>query len=135
MPLAIALDQENGGVNTLFDESCIRQFPSAMSVTATGSTKMAYEVAKAIAEELCSVDVNWIMGPRLDVLTNVKNQPLGVRSSGDNAEEVSKYGAASLRGFKDAGTASWGSISHPTEILNSLVLPLTYQSSPSLVNS
>ena len=81
MPLAIALDQENGGVNSLFDESCIRQFPSAMSVTAAGSTKMAYEVAKAIAEELCSVGVNWIMGPRLDVLTNVKNQPLGVRSS------------------------------------------------------
>ena len=108
VPLAIALDQENGGVNSLFDESCIRQFPSAMGVAATGSTKMAYEVAKATAEELCSVGVNWIMGPCLDVLTNVKNQPLGVRSSGDDAKEVSKYGAASLRGFKDAGIASCG---------------------------
>ncbi|KAK3172054.1 hypothetical protein OEA41_004138 [Lepraria neglecta] len=108
VPLAIALDQENGGVNSLFDESCIRQFPSAMGVAATGSTKMAYEVAKATAEELCSVGVNWIMGPCLDVLTNVKNQPLGVRSSGDDATEVSKYGAASLRGFKDAGIASCG---------------------------
>ena len=108
VPLAIALDQENGGVNSLFDESCIRQFPSAMGVAATGSTKMAYEIAKATAEELCSVGVNWIMGPCLDVLTNVKNQPLGVRSSGDDAKEVSKYGAASLRGFKDAGIASCG---------------------------
>ena len=108
VPLAIALDQENGGVNSLFDESYIRQFPSAMGVAATGSTKMAYEVARATAEELCSVGVNWIMGPCLDVLTNVKNQPLGVRSSGDDAKEVSKYGAASLRGFKDAGIASCG---------------------------
>lgn len=39
---------------------------------------------------------------------NVKNQPLGVRSSGDNAEEVSKFGVASLKGFKDAGKASCG---------------------------
>ncbi len=108
IPLAIALDQENGGVNSLFDEDSITQFPSAMGVAATGSTKMAFDVAKATAEELCSVGINWIMGPCLDVLTNVKNQPLGVRSSGDNAEEVSKFGVASLRGFKDAGIASCG---------------------------
>lgn len=108
LPLAIALDQENGGVNSLFDEDSITQFPSAMGVAATGSTKLARDIAKATAEELCSVGVNWIMGPCLDVLTNVKNQPLGVRSSGDNAEEVSKFGVASLKGFKDAGIASCG---------------------------
>ncbi|KAL2056512.1 hypothetical protein ABVK25_002906 [Lepraria finkii] len=101
-----------------------------MSVTATGSTRMAYEVAKAL-----------LSGRQLDHGTTPrcpdKCEEPAARSSKfcDNAEEVSKYGAASLRGFKDAGTASWGSISHPTEILNSLVLPLTYQSSPSLVNS
>ena len=108
LPLAIALDQENGGVNSLFDEECITQFPSAMGVAATGSTKTACDVAKATAEELCSVGINWIMAPCLDVLTNVKNQPLGVRSFGDNAEEVSKFGVASLKGFKDAGIASCG---------------------------
>ena len=108
LPLAIALDQENGGVNSLFDEDRITQFPSAMGVAATGSTKLACDVAKATAEELCSVGVNWIMGPCLDVLTNVKNQPLGVRSSGDNAEEVSEFGVASLKGFKNAGIASCG---------------------------
>jgi len=48
------------------------------------------------------------MGPCLDVLTNVKNQPLGVRSTGDDPEEVSKYGAAFLRGFKSAGIANCG---------------------------
>ena len=108
VPLAIALDQENGGVNSLFDEGFIRQFPSAMGVAATGSIDMAYRIAKATAEELRSVGVNWIMGPCLDVLTNVKNQPLGVRSTGDDPEEVSKYGTAYLRGFTDAGIASCG---------------------------
>lgn len=108
VPLAIALDQENGGVNSLFDDRFIRQFPSAMGVAATGSVDLAYEVAKATAEELRSVGINWIMGPCLDVLTNVKNQPLGVRSTGDDPEEVSKYGAAFLRGFTDAGIANCG---------------------------
>ena len=65
-------------------------------------------VAKATAEELRSVGINWIMGPCLDVLTNVKNQPLGVRSTGDDPEEVSKYGAAFLKGFQDAGIANCG---------------------------
>lgn len=108
VPLAIALDQENGGVNSLFDDRFIRQFPSAMGVAATGSIDTAYEVAKATAEELRSVGINWIMGPCLDVLTNVKNQPLGVRSTGDDPEEVSKYGEAFMKGFKDAGIANCG---------------------------
>ena len=108
VPLAIALDQENGGVNSLFDEEYIRQFPSAMGVAATGSTEMAYNIAKATGEELSSVGVNWIMGPVLDVLTNVKNQPLGVRSTGDDPEEVSKYGVAFMKGYKDAGIATCG---------------------------
>lgn len=69
LPLAIALDQENGGVNSLFDEEYITQFPSAMGIAATGSTKMSCDVAKATAEELCSVGINWIMGPCLDVFT------------------------------------------------------------------
>ena len=48
------------------------------------------------------------MAPCLDVLTNVKNQPLGVRSFGDTADELSKSGVASLKGFKDAGIGSCG---------------------------
>ena len=108
MPLTIALDQENGGVNSLFDEELIRQFPSAMGVAATGSTEMAYEIAKATGQELRSVGINWIMGPVLDVLTNVKNQPLGVRTTGDDPEEVSRYGLAFMKGYKDAGIATCG---------------------------
>ena len=108
VPLAIALDQENGGVNSLFDADFVQQFPSAMGVAATGSTDMAFEIAKATAEELDAVGINWIMGPCLDVLTNIKSQPLGVRSSGDDPEEVSRYGIAAMNGYKDAGLATCG---------------------------
>ena len=108
VPLAIALDQENGGVNSLFDEMYIRQFPSAMGLAATGSTELAYEVGKATAQEIAAVGVNWIMGPVLDVLTNARNQPLGVRTTGDDPAEVSSYGVAFMKGYKDAGIATCG---------------------------
>ncbi|KAK5107861.1 hypothetical protein LTR62_000621 [Meristemomyces frigidus] len=108
VPLAIGLDQENGGVNSLFDEIYIRQYPSAMGIAATGSRELAYEVAKATAEEIAACGINWMMGPCLDVLTNVRNQPLGVRTTGDDPQEVSSYGVAFMKGYKDAGLATMG---------------------------
>ena len=102
------MDQENGGVNSLFDEIYIRQYPSAMGIAATGSTDLAFEVAKATAQEIAACGINWIMGPCLDVLTNARNQPLGVRTTGDNPQEVSAYGVAFMRGYKDAGVVTMG---------------------------
>lgn len=107
-PLLIALDQENGGVNSLFDEDYICQFPSAMGIAATGSTELAYSVAKATATEVSAVGVNLILGPVLDVLTNARHQPLGVRATGDDPQEASQFCIAAINGFKDAGVATCG---------------------------
>ena len=108
VPLLVAIDQENGGVNSLFDEIYIRQYPSAMGMAATGSTDLACEVAKATAQEVSACGINWIMGPCLDVLTNARNQPLGVRTSGDDPQEVSAYGVAFMKGYKEAGVVTLG---------------------------
>ncbi|KAG9232796.1 glycoside hydrolase superfamily [Amylocarpus encephaloides] len=108
VPLLIALDQENGGVNSLFDEDYICQFPSAMGVAATGSPELAYDVANATGKELFAVGINMIMGPVLDVLTNARYQPLGVRATGDDPQEVSQYGIAAMNGYKDAGITTCG---------------------------
>lgn len=108
VPLLIALDQENGGVNSLFDEDYICQFPSAMGVAATGSPELAYEVANATGKELNAVGINMIMGPVFDVLTNARYQPLGVRATGDDPQEVSQYGIAAMNGYKDAGIVTCG---------------------------
>ncbi|KAI9756119.1 MAG: hypothetical protein M4579_004006 [Chaenotheca gracillima] len=108
VPLAIAIDQENGGVNSLFDEIYIRQFPSAMGLAATGSTDLAHDVAKATAQEIAAVGVNWILGPVLDVLTNARNQPLGVRTFGDDPQEVSNYGVSFMKGYQEAGLVTCG---------------------------
>lgn len=107
-PLLIALDQENGGVNSLFDEDYVCQFPSAMGVAATGRADLAYEVTKATATEIGACGVNLMLGPVLDVLNNARYQPLGVRATGDDPQEVSQYGLAALRGIRDAGLASCG---------------------------
>jgi beta-N-acetylhexosaminidase len=48
-----------------------------MGLAATGSRELAYEVAKATAEEIAACGINLMMGPCLDVLTNARNQPLG----------------------------------------------------------
>lgn len=108
VPLAVALDQENGGVNSLFDEIFIRQFPSAMGLAATGSKKQVKEVASATAQELNCVGVNWIMGPVLDVLTNARNRALGARTFGDDPQEVSAYGVESMKGYQDVGLVTCG---------------------------
>lgn len=108
VPLAIGIDQENGGVNSLFDEIYIRQYPSNMGVAAAGSTELAFEVAKATAQEISACGINWIFGPCLDVLTNARNQPLGVRTAGDDPQEVSAYGVAFMKGYKEAGLATLG---------------------------
>lgn len=107
-PLLIALDQENGGVNSLYDEDYICQFPSAMGQAAAGSVDLTYKVAKATATEVSAVGVNLILGPVLDVLSNARYQPLGVRATGDDPQEVSQYGIAAMNGYKDAGIATCG---------------------------
>ncbi|KAJ5902419.1 hypothetical protein N7495_002947 [Penicillium taxi] len=108
VPLLIALDQENGGVNSLYDEIYIRQFPSAMGMAATGSKSLIHEVAVATAQELKAVGINWILGPVLDVLTNIRNQPLGVRTSGDDPQEASQYGVQFMKGYQEAGLVTCG---------------------------
>ncbi|PVI01392.1 glycoside hydrolase family 3 protein [Periconia macrospinosa] len=108
VPLAIGIDQENGGVNSIFDEIYVRQYPSSMGIAAAGSTDLAFEVAKATAQEISACGINWIFGPCLDVLTNARNQPLGVRTAGDDPQEVSAYGVAFMKGYQDAGIVTLG---------------------------
>ncbi|KAF2097906.1 glycoside hydrolase [Rhizodiscina lignyota] len=108
VPLLIGTDQENGGVNSLFDEIYIRQYPSAMGIAATGSTDLAFEVAKATAQEIAACGLNLIMGPCLDVLANARNQQMGVRTAGDDPHQVSAYGIAFMKGYKEAGVATLG---------------------------
>jgi beta-N-acetylhexosaminidase len=79
-----------------------------MGMAATASPELAFDVAKATAEEMAAVGVNMMMGPVLDVLTNARYQPIGVRTSGDDPQEVSQYGIAAMNGYRKAGLSTCG---------------------------
>lgn len=108
VPLLIVIDQENGGVNSLYDETYIRQFPSAMALAATGDKQLTRRIARATAEEMQSCGINWILGPVLDVLSNARNQPLGVRSFGEDPAIVSSFGVENMKGLQEGGVATCG---------------------------
>lgn len=107
-PLLIAIDQENGMLNSLCDKHYLTQFPGNMAMVATKSKVMAMQVAEATGRELKAVGINWILGPVVDVLTNSANKLLGVRSMGDDPDEVTEYALAFLEGFRRAGIATCG---------------------------
>lgn len=107
-PLLIAIDQENGMLNNLHDEEYLSQFPGPMAIVATKSLSLAKDVAHATGIEIKSLGINWLLGPILDVLTNSTNRLLGVRTMGDDAQEVTQYGLAFLQGYNQAGINTCG---------------------------
>lgn len=107
-PLLIAIDQENGMLNNLHDPKYLSQFPGAMAMVATKDANLAEAVAHASGLQLKGLGVNWIFGPVLDVLTNSTNKLLGVRTMGDDPEQVTKFGLACIRGYTSAGLVCCG---------------------------
>ncbi|ODQ65639.1 putative glycosyl hydrolase [Nadsonia fulvescens var. elongata DSM 6958] len=102
-PLSIAVDQENGMLNNIYDSEYITQFPGPMAIAATQSPTLAMQVACATGEQMKALGVNWILGPVLDVLYNNATQLLGVRTMGDDPAEVTRFGLAYIRGYEQAG--------------------------------
>lgn len=79
-----------------------------MAIASTGDKSLARQIARATAEELSSCGFNWMIGPVLDVLTNPRNQPLGVRSFGDDSAVVSVFGVEHIKGYQQGGMAACG---------------------------
>ncbi|MFS0821227.1 beta-N-acetylhexosaminidase [Bacillus sp. 1P02SD] len=103
-PLLICVDQENGVVRRLGEGATI--FPGAMTLGATGNPNHAYNVGVATGNELKALGINWNLAPVLDVNNNPDNPVIGVRSFGESAESVSKFGRASMQGMQEAGIAT-----------------------------
>lgn len=100
-PLLISLDQENGGVNSIFDPDYFHQFPSAMGLAACRSRELTRSVSRAAGRELASIGVNWLIGPVFDVHSDTNPQPMGVRCFGEHPDIVAQQALESMLGYQE----------------------------------
>lgn len=100
-PLLISIDQENGMVQRLGSD--MTGFPGNMTLGAVGSEQMVYEVAQASGEELKALGINMNLAPVADVNNNPANPSIGVRSFGEDPQQVARLTAAAVRGYRAAG--------------------------------
>lgn len=103
-PLLIALDQENGMVRRLKEDATI--FPGNMALGAVGSEQCAYDIARASGLELHALGINLNVAPVVDVNNNPANPVIGVRSFGEDPQQVARLASAALRGYQSAGIAT-----------------------------
>ncbi len=100
----IMIDQEGGMVSRLPDEGC--NPPGAMAVAAAGDEGDARRTGLAAAAILRRCGVNMNLAPVLDISSNPDHPGNGVRSFGDTAETVSRYGIAEMLGMQEGGIAA-----------------------------
>ncbi|GCF06489.1 beta-N-acetylhexosaminidase [Dictyobacter arantiisoli] len=100
-PLLISVDQENGMVRRFGESATV--FPGNMTLGAIGSTEMTREVAQATGREMAALGINMNLAPVADVNNNPANPVIGIRSFGEDAQEVGRHVAAMVAGYRDAG--------------------------------
>lgn len=100
VPLLIATDQEGGLVARLRGD--VTEWPGNMALGAAGSEELAYRVGLAMGRELREVGVNVNLAPVVDVNDNPDNPVIGIRSFGEDPEQVARLGQAYIRGMQEA---------------------------------
>ncbi len=100
-PLLIAADQEGGQLMAI-DEGAT-PFPGNMALGAAGSTELTYRAGEAIGRELAAMGINVNYAPVCDVNTNPQNPVIGIRSFGEDPQQVAEMAAAFIRGLQSTG--------------------------------
>lgn len=101
LPLLIATDQEGGRVYRLGSGTAL---PGNMAVAASGDIGNATLSGEVIGREMSALGINTTLAPVVDVNSNAGNPIIGVRSFGDDADEVGSYGIAFMNGLSGTGT-------------------------------
>jgi beta-N-acetylhexosaminidase len=99
--LHLAVDQEGGHVVRLRDG--FTAFPAAMAIGATGSSKLAFEAARASARELAAAGIDTVLAPVLDLAADLRNPTVGSRAYGADPALVARLGAAAVAGYLAGG--------------------------------
>lgn len=107
IPMLVTIDGE-WGASMRYREYA--QFPRQMQLGAMSDSRYIYEVGRAIGEELSELKIFVNFAPVVDVNNNPMNPVINTRSFGEDREKVAEFGAAYMKGMKDAGVA--GSAKH-----------------------
>ena len=107
VPLLIAADAEWGMAMRLSD---ISAYPYAMTLGALPNSDLVFALGKRLGERKRSMGVHISFAPVLDVNSESKNPIIGVRSFGDDPNEVAKHGGAFMEGLQAAGV--WAVAKH-----------------------
>ena len=99
-PLLISADMERGMAMRL---SGATEFPPNMAVAATGDTRLAEEMAKAIAEEGQLIGIHQNYAPTVDLNINPLNPIINTRSFGDNVPLTISMSNAIIKGLQSNG--------------------------------
>src|SRR5690606_17839119 len=77
-----------------------------MAVGATRQINNAYNIAKATALELSAVGINWMLAPVLDAINPHNASLIGVRSFGEDPNQVARFVSGFVDGLRFGGVAS-----------------------------
>lgn len=97
-PLWICVDQEGGVVVRMTQDVSV--FPGNMALGATQNRDLAYNIGKQTALEWVPLGVNVNFAPVLD-LNYAQNPGIGVRSFGQDKDEVAELGAKMICGMQE----------------------------------
>lgn len=99
IPLFISTDQEGGIVQRVQEPGTV--FPGNMAIGASGSESYAELSGQVIGSELNSLGINMNFAPTVDVNMNPDNPVIGIRSFGEDPDQVSRLGLAQIQGYQE----------------------------------
>lgn len=95
IPLIIACNTEKGGDGACVDGTFIGQ---QTKIGATGDVKYAYELGRASNKEAASIGCNLSFAPVSDILYNWENPVIGLRTYGNDVDQVCEMTKAYMDG-------------------------------------
>lgn len=101
VPPFFALAHEGQYVHR-FDQQ-VTTFPAALAIGASGDSGLAYQAGLASGGELAYSGINLVLGPVADVLINLDNEVVSMRTYGGDPRSVSDFVGAVTAGYVDAG--------------------------------
>ncbi len=101
----VAIDQEGGLVDRVrFPDSVLT--PGLMALGAAGDPELTRQAHEIMGRQLHELGFHVDFAPCVDVNTNPDNPIIGVRSFGEDPEEVSRQGRAACLGLRQGGVAA-----------------------------